>query len=56
MAPTVSAHARLAVSRATYYRYLRQARARVAAALVDRAASPSANLTARQVGPVRHGR
>ncbi len=28
---------RLAVSRATYYRYLRQARARVAAALVDRA-------------------
>jgi predicted DNA-binding protein (UPF0251 family) len=27
------------VSRATYYRYLRQARARVAAALVDRAAS-----------------
>jgi predicted DNA-binding protein (UPF0251 family) len=33
------AMARLAVSRATYYRYLRQARARVAAALVDRAAS-----------------
>ena len=31
------AMARLAVSRATYYRYLRQARARVAAALVDRA-------------------
>jgi len=30
---------RLAVSRATYYRYLRQARARVAAALVDRAGS-----------------
>jgi hypothetical protein len=33
------AMARLAVSRATYYRYLRQARARVATALVDRAAS-----------------
>jgi hypothetical protein len=31
------AMARLAVSRATYYRYLRQARARVAAALVDQA-------------------
>jgi len=30
------AMARLAVSRATYYRYLRQARARVAATLVDR--------------------
>jgi hypothetical protein len=31
------AMARLAVSRATYYRYLRQGRARVAAVLVDRA-------------------
>ena len=33
------AMARLAVSRATYYRHLRQARARVASALVDRGGS-----------------